>query len=111
MPVANCFIKERNVSQEEMQKLTTKWSDDIGVNLQDVCLTFVPNCMQAGQRYEIMVNLYLPSLWTKEDIKRIPKSLHQNLCDHFEVSASEVFIITSIVQSGHVVENGQIVEW
>lgn len=111
MPIANCFIKDQQVSQNELQKLAAEWADQINVDVKDICLTFITNNVQAGQQYEILVNLYLPSLWSKESTKTIQKSLLTILSKYFQLEPSEIFVMTLIIQSGHVIENGAIVEW
>ncbi|TGM38594.1 hypothetical protein EHQ92_05685 [Leptospira biflexa] len=58
-----------------------------------------------------MVILFLPSLWDKSNIERIQLSLDTLLKKHFKLGVSDVFIITNIVQSGNVTENGNIVKW
>ncbi|SHF82147.1 hypothetical protein SAMN05443144_113152 [Fodinibius roseus] len=111
MPIANCFIKDKHVSQQELQELTERWAEQVNVDIKDICLTFIPNCMQGGQQYDVLVNLYLPSLWDQDNIKQIQKSLLNILKGFFGTEASEIFIMTSIIRSGHVVEDGEIVEW
>lgn len=111
MPIANCYIKDTQVINNEFQDLATLWAEKINVDVKDICLTFIPNCIQAGQQYEILVNLYLPSLWKKDAIKNIQKSLLMILAGHFHISPKHIFIMTSIIQSGNVVENGEVVEW
>lgn len=111
MPIANCFIKDTPVSPDMAQTIASEWSEKIQVGLKDVCLTFIPHCIQGGQLYKILVNLYLPSLWSPTEIERIQKGLLSVLCNHFHCKAPEIFIMASIIQSGHVLENGQIVEW
>jgi hypothetical protein len=111
MPIANCFTKNKQSSQQEIQEVAEKWAEQIKVDVKDICLTFIPKCNQGGQQYEVLVNLYLPSLWDQDNIKLIQKSLVNILSDFHNTEASEIFIMTSIIQSGHVVENGEIVEW
>ena len=111
MPIANCFIKDKKVSQQELQQLAEKWASDAEVDVKDICLTFIPNCIQAGQQYIALANLYLPSLWNDEQIHHIQKSLLRIICEFLRVESSEVFIMTSMIQSGHVVESGEIVKW
>lgn len=111
MPIANCFIKETQVSQKEIQSLAKEWAKQVNVDVKDICLTFIPNCVQGGQQYNILINLYLPSLWPDEKVKDIQKCLLTILSNHFRLEPSKIFIITSIIKSGHVVDNGDIVEW
>lgn len=111
MPIANCFIKNKQIKPEDLQELIIKWSEEIQVDVKDICFTVVTDFLQAGQQYEILVNLYLPSLWSENDVTTIQKGLMRVLTTFFKLKPSEIFILTSIIQSGHVVENGEIVEW
>lgn len=111
MPIAICNIKNKAIDREILEPLVSKWADKIGVNISDVSITFVPNCIQFGQQYDILCNLYLPSLWEKENVKLIQNELLVALVDAFKIQPEDIFIITNIVQSGNVMENGQIVEW
>ncbi|TGM81106.1 hypothetical protein EHQ99_07035 [Leptospira bouyouniensis] len=58
-----------------------------------------------------MVILFLPSLWDKTNIERIQLSLDKLLKKHLKLGGSDVFIITNLVHSGNVTENGKIVKW
>jgi hypothetical protein len=58
-----------------------------------------------------MINLFLPTVWDKSSIERIQINLDQVLKKHLKLKNEDVFIITNIVQSGNVVENGQVVNW
>lgn len=111
MPIAICNIKNKAISNKILEPLVSKWADKIGVNIRDISITFVPNCIQFGQQYDILCNLYLPSLWEKENVNLIQNELLVVLVDAFKIQTENIFIITNIVQSGNVVENGKIVEW
>ncbi len=111
MPIANCFIKDKSVAHLPLKKMASEWAVQVGVEEHDICLTFIPNCVQAGQQYQVLANLYLPTLWPPQKVSDIQKSLLAVLCKHVNVSPVDVFIITSMVESGHVVEGGEIVNW
>lgn len=111
MPIATCFLRRKPAETIDLQGMADKWAREIGVAIEDVCLTFVPYHGQGGQQYEALVNLYLPSLWSADQVGKIQLGLLEVLTDHFGFQSKDVFIITSIVQSGHVVENGKIVKW
>ncbi|MTI30747.1 hypothetical protein [Xanthovirga aplysinae] len=111
MPIANCFIKDNKLNQEKLHELAIEWAKMIQVAVNDICITTTSNFMQGGQQYEVMVNLFLPSLWSQDDIKKIQSSLLGLLVKYLEIKSSEIFIITSIIESGHVIENGEIIDW
>ena len=111
MPIANCYIKNKQVSQGELEELAGKWAEKLHIDIKDICLTILTDFTQVGQQYEVMINLFLPSLWAEEDVKTIQKTLLELLKSYLKIDPSEIFLITSIVQSGHVMENGKIAEW
>ncbi len=111
MPIAICTIKNKAIPNEVLEPLVSQWADKIGVHIRDVSITFVPDCIRFGQQYDILCNLYLPSLWEKENVNLVQHELLVILADAFNIRAENIFIITNIVQSGNVVENGKTVEW
>ena len=111
MPIANCYINQITVSNQQLETLTKEWADTIEVDLKDICLSFVEVSAQTGQNYKVMVNLFLPTLWDKSSIEKIQLSLDKLLKKHLKLGTEDVFIITKTVQSGNVTENGQIVKW
>jgi hypothetical protein len=59
----------------------------------------------------VMAWLYLPSLWSEEDVVALGEGLAGALADVLHVSASAVQVLTSIVGSGSVVEGGETLRW
>ena len=111
MPIANCYIRNKQLSQSDLEELAGKWAEKLRIGVKDVCLTILADFTQAGQQYEVMINLFLPSLWPEEDVKIIQKTLLELLKNYLKIDSSEIFLITSIIQSGHVLENGEIAKW
>jgi hypothetical protein len=58
-----------------------------------------------------MVNLYLPDFWTPDEVKDIQAGLLETVCKCLHVKRERVFIVTTLITSGHVVEDGKIVSW
>jgi hypothetical protein len=58
-----------------------------------------------------MAWLYLPSIWPDDAVAALSEGLAAALADAFVVEPSSVQIVTSIVASGLVVENGETVHW
>ncbi len=111
MPIANCFINESIPDTKILEEMASKFAKDIGVSEQDVCLNFIQNYWQAGIKYKIMCNLFLPSLWNDVDIQRIQSSLKVLLNKYMKATDKEVFIITTMVESGNIIEDGNAVVW
>lgn len=110
MPIATCFLKNR-IENNTLNKIASEWGKSIEVDSKDICINYIQNFNQAGQQYDALVNLYLPSLWSDNDIEKIQNELLNMLVKHLHITHDRVFIITSIIKSGHVVENGDIITW
>lgn len=111
MPIANCFCKKKNLSKEKLEEMVLEWSRIIGVNKKEVCINIINEYTQVGQKYSVFINLYLPTIWSKTNIKKIQLGLLKVISKYYNIEESEVFIVTSVVQSEHVIENGKIVKW
>lgn len=111
MPIANCYVHTIKISSQQLETLVKEWAEIIEVDTKDICLTLIDISLQAGQQYKLMVNLFLPTIWSRSNIEKIQLSLHKLLKKHVKLKNEELFIITSMVPSGNVVENGQIITW
>ena len=111
MPIANCYIQNKHISRDKLEELAGKWAEELHIDVKDICLNVLTDFIQVGKQYEVMVNLFLPSIWSRHDVKTIQKTLLELLMSYFKIESSKVFLLTSIIQPGHVLENGEIVEW
>jgi hypothetical protein len=109
MPVANCFYKKGKLSIKKMENMVNEWANIVRVDKKDICVNMIKEYSQPGQKYPVLANLYLPTLWSANDIKRIQLGLLKLLSKYLEVKENQIFIMTSLIQSEHVVENRQIV--
>jgi hypothetical protein len=111
MPIANCFVTEKEVYLEGIDQLALEWAAKISTDVHDITINVIPSYRQVGQTYSVMVNLFLPDFWTPDEVKGIQVGLLETICRCLKVKAEKVFIITSLITSGHVVEDGKIVTW
>lgn len=111
MPIANCFIKENEVVLDGLDVLITEWAAKIGTDVNDITMTFIPVLRQAGQTYSVLINLYLPDFWSSDEVKGIQVGLLDSVCKCLKVQSDRVFILTVLISTGNVVENGKIVTW
>jgi hypothetical protein len=111
MPIANCFIRGEVSPPTEIEGLAGLWSDESGVSDEHMTINVVAGTRQDGAAYRVMAFLYLPSLWSSQHVRRLQAGLARALCRGFGVAPSDVQVITSIVESGHVVESGQTQDW
>ncbi|WP_146171277.1 hypothetical protein [Saccharospirillum sp. MSK14-1] len=63
---------------------------------------------QCGKSYPIIATLCLPSVWSTALVDQLQVGLAQALAVYFDQSLSDILVMTQIVQSGHVVEAGQV---
>ena len=75
VPIANCFYKKRKLSIKKMENMVNEWANIVGVDKKDICINIIREYSQLGQKYPALVNLYLPTLWSPNDIKRIQLGL------------------------------------
>ncbi|HMO60790.1 MAG TPA: hypothetical protein PKC39_05280 [Ferruginibacter sp.] len=111
MPIANCYLNNCSITNTKADAIANEWAGIINVDIKDVCLSFINIQYQAGRQYRCLSRLYLPSLWQQQQVEKIQMSLQQVLTRHLELKPAEIFIITSIINSGHVVEDGKIIHW
>lgn len=110
MPIVNCFIKNKQTSYIKLQEVVKLWSRDIMVDEKHISLTVLQSEVQVGKQYEMMIHLILPSIWEK-NIKKTQLSLVKSMAECLNVKATEIFLFTSIINSGNVIENGGVIKW
>ena len=110
MPIINCFIKKRKISFTKLQKALRLWSKDTHIEEKQICLTVLQSQIQVGKQYEIMIHLILPSIWNTK-VKTTQLSLVKHISECLSVDVSEIFLFTSIINSGNVIEKGEVIEW
>lgn len=109
MPIANCFI---GLVEEDLDPdvIVDAWSKRSGISSDEMTVNLIP--MRAGgKRYAVTAWLYLPSLWSAQEITALGEGLAAALAVTFGVEPSAVQVVTSIVQSGSVVEAGETLRW
>ena len=109
VPIANCLVA--SVPDDlDVSEIVAAWSDRSGIESDEMTINLL-EAHQAGKPYAVMAWLHLPSLWGDDDVAALSKGLAAALADAFVVEPSYVQVVTSIVASGHVVEDGQTVHW
>ena len=111
MPIANCFVRDDVPTGPEIERLPRIWAEESGISAEHMTINVVAGTRQIGAAYGITALLYLPSLWSSAHARRLQVGLAKALGRGFSLDGSEVQVITSIVDSGHVVENGETQEW
>ena len=114
MPIANCFI---SLSQENKgsnsKDLIRFWVKHSGIQQAEPEMTvnIIFSNSQIGKCYAAMATLLLPSIWPKDDVSALQLGLARALAEYYSLPPEQVFITTSIIDSGLVVENGLEVKW
>jgi hypothetical protein len=111
VPIATCFVHGEVPAEVDIDALTEWWSEESGVGSEQMTINLVAGALQSGAPYRVMAFLHLPSLWTSEQVRRLQVGLAGALARSFAVAPAEVQVITSIVESGHVVEGGETQDW
>ena len=109
MPIANCFVASPT-DHLAAHTVVAAWSDRSGIDADEMTVNLV-QVEQGGKRYAVMAWLYLPSLWSEEDLVALTEGLAAALADVFRVQSSAIQVVTSIVESGLVVEAGETLHW
>lgn len=109
MPIANCVISD--ACEFSDQSIVDTWSHHAGVSPEHMTVNFIRPCKQAGNLYAVMASLMLPSMWDESSINALQTGLATALSEYFEISIGDVHIVTQIIDSGMVVENGDLSIW
>ncbi|WP_305856873.1 hypothetical protein [Balneatrix alpica] len=112
MPIAQCFLAP-SCPEPQGQHLVSAWAQysgqpqaeaEMSVNLSRVD-------QQWGKGYLIMAQLWLPSLWSEPAIAQLAQGLSLALGQHFALPQWEVLVLVQLLESGRVVEKGQLQCW
>lgn len=110
MPIANCIIKNK-YDFKLLDLITKELEIKLNIERKDIIINFIESYFQSGKNYDLMIFLKLPSLWKDKDIKRIEAAFVSVFSDILDISVQDIFLITEIIKSGHVVNNGDIEFW
>jgi len=109
MPIVNCVVNSNcPVGNGDLIKM---WAAESGQSSEHMTINIIKSIQQFGQEYTVMANLQLPSLWSDKDISQIQVGLANALAKYFDLNLNQVHIISNIVDSGLVVENGKELNW
>lgn len=109
MPIANCFVTQD--CPPGAGDIIKFWAHESGISSDHMTVNIIPGSQQFGNKYLVMANLLLPSIWSKSDISKIQAGLSRALAKYFNITLAQVHVVTNIVHSGMVVEAGQEITW
>ena len=76
MPIANCIVTPESYRKiENSTGLIETWAEESGISSEHITLNIVVSSAQFGNSYGVMANLYLPSLWSAQDVSSIQSGL------------------------------------
>ncbi len=113
MPIATVFVRSdvEPLDDKSLARLVPAWASHSGQPAGHMTVNIVDNIVQAGAGFALMAWLDLPDLWPGDAVDALQTGLARALSDTFEAEIGEVQVITRVVASGHVVEDGAIVRW
>ena len=112
MPIANCIISpECKRNTDRPKSLIELWSSEAKISSEHMTINLTQSSEQLGKKYQVMATLLLPSAWSLTDISSLQIGLAVALGEYFHLHINEVFVSTTIVNSGMVVETGKEVVW
>lgn len=109
MPIANCVITPD--CMEGSENLLELWAVEADISSEHMTVNIMTSSKQLGNKYKVMVNLALPSIWSGQNITQLQVGLARALSQYYALELSEVHVVTSIVDSGLVVESGKSLTW
>jgi hypothetical protein len=109
MPIANCLVASLP-DDLDTNAIVAAWSNRSGIESDEMTVNLLP-AIQGGKPYAVMAWLYLPSLWSAGAVTALGEGLAAALADALVVEPSSVQVVTSIVASGLVIEDGKTMHW
>lgn len=109
MPIANCIISSE--CRESEYSFIDCWASESGQSPEHMTVNIIKSTQQFGKKYGAMATLYLPSLWSESAISSLQIGLAKALAKTYGLSLDDVNVVTSIVESGFVVESGKEEKW
>ena len=111
IPIAHCTISSDLVSKAETDEVIERWGSLSEQPTTDMTINFILAEQQEGRPYQIIANLFLPSVWSEKSVSALQLGLAKALSESFSVEPKNVLVMTTILSSGFVVENGREVTW
>ena len=111
MPIANLFMRktmaDRLVTGGD---LIARWASAANLAADHMTVNVV-TCDQFGAPYAVMAFLYLPTLWTDDQVNALQLGLASALTTALGVPPQSVQVVVTMVPSGHACEGGTIARW
>lgn len=112
MPIANCFIAPKLIqTSNTTDDLIAAWAKRSGIDSSEMTIMLTPYEHRLGKEYTVICQLFLPTAWSQSAISALQTGLSHAIADTFSLDNSQIFLMTTLVESGFVVEQGREVKW
>lgn len=112
MPIANCiFEPDVDFIESDAAKVVVSWAKRSDTDSSEMTMMFTRSDKLIGKQYAATCYLSLPSIWSQASVSKLQLGLAKAICESFSLDISKVIVITTIIDSGFVVENGREVHW
>ncbi|CAM3536928.1 hypothetical protein VA7868_03929 [Vibrio aerogenes CECT 7868] len=111
MPIAHCILSPDLQPAENPPDLIGRWGKYAGKETSDMTVTFTRSEKQFGHPYAVIATLFLPSLWSASAMNALQTGLSEALAVCFSIEPAQILVMTSVIESGLVVEGGEVVMW
>lgn len=112
MPIANCIMTLDLAGGVPSGKdLISRWAEISGTSADHMTINLIQAVAQYGVAYRLMADLQLPDLWSADKCRAIQEGLASALSDIFEIPLAEIHVVTQMVSTGQVVEDGKTEIW
>ena len=111
MPIATCLMREASDMERDAASLVGRWAELSGCEAGLLTVDMLPARRLSGESRRAMGTLHLPTMWPKDKAERIALGLVRALSEWMGTGPEEVHLMIRWVESGTVVEDGEILTW
>ncbi|GAA0858913.1 hypothetical protein GCM10009114_30320 [Aliiglaciecola litoralis] len=87
------------------------WAKESGIPSEHMTINIVTSTEQHGNKYKVMANLSLPSVWSDREVSLLQFGLAKALSHYYSLTLNDVHVVTTVIMSGRVVESGAEASW
>lgn len=112
MPIANCiFAPDIDCIESDVVKVIDSWAKHANVDSSEMTMICTQSDKLIGKQYAVICYLSLPSIWAQSSVNKLQTGLAKAIGESFSLDIAEVIVLTTVIESGFVVENGCEVNW
>ncbi|MGF1694355.1 hypothetical protein L4C54_01630 [Vibrio lamellibrachiae] len=112
MPIANCFYAPSlDLQISQSSSIIDQWANYSEQDASLMTVNFIQTERQHGNAYFVIAELSLPSQWPQTSISKVQLGLAKALTETLSIETHQVLVMTTLIESGLIVENGQEINW